>query len=101
MTGPEETTSSQKNCIRIMCEYSSNGVWSCVGDFAQEFGNVPELSWMFDHDAHAALGLFIARLVKYELPDWTVFYFDARKVTNSHNQPREEFEYEIILDRLT
>lgn len=51
-------------------------------------------------NARAALGLFVARLVKRELPDWTVIYFDetAPRGDWRPRMPRDHFEYEVILN---
>lgn len=106
--------------VRIMCDYAADGVWNrkgqaCAADDLPVEANVLTMirgwqAWYeyndpaarnppMDEMAHAAFGLFIARLVKRALPDWTVVYFDHGKDTKGWRpgHPRDHFEYEIIL----
>lgn len=99
--------------VRILCDYGCEGVWNIRGE-ACDINDLPVksdlaamiLAWQtwfehsepglkspipFDNGAHAAFGLFLARRVKEELPDWTVVYFDAAR-------SRHDSEYEIILN---
>ncbi|MFZ5735517.1 MAG: hypothetical protein ACOY6K_01365 [Pseudomonadota bacterium] len=107
--------------VRIMCDYSAEGVWDKQGrSVSAEDLPVPSdihrmlLGWQewyeaadstdadrlpFDGAAHAAFGLYIARRVKRALPDWTVIYFDESKLPprGAPDLPRHVFEYEIHL----
>lgn len=114
-------TLNREKWVRIMCDFTADGVWDKEGRSCH-FDELPistEIKTMiagwqawyehndhsgmtrwFDARAHAAFGLFIARLVKRELPDWTVTYFDdAAPRSDWHpGMPRDHFEYEIILN---
>lgn len=106
--------------VRIMCDYSADGVWDSRGaacdaaDLPVSSGTLAmirgwqawyehaassDMSHLFDDAGHAAFGLFVARCVKRELPDWTVIYLDDSKPRNGWQpgEPRDHFEYEIIL----
>ena len=58
----------------------------------------------FDLDIFSADGLKLAQLVKKELPDWTVIYFDellseisiTREVRFNVTSPRASYEYEVV-----
>jgi hypothetical protein len=65
-----------------------------------EHNDASAMTRWVDNAAHAAFGLFIARSVKRALPDWTVIYLDESKPRNDWQlgQPRDHFEYEIILN---
>lgn len=98
--------------VRIMCDFSATGVWDKDGCSCalEELPVTPivkimiegwqawyecsigcaETKW-FDPKAHAAFGLFVARLVKSDLPEWTVIYFDESSAEG------ETLQYEIIL----
>jgi hypothetical protein len=111
--------------VRVMCDHSADGVWIQDGSpgRADELPVAPDLiarirAWQHDYemlpekpggpvdqatfDALHALfarnGLEIACDLKAALPDWTVVYFDERKLTGSPDQSRAEFEYEITTD---
>lgn len=115
-----EDTLKREKWVRIMCEFSANGVWDKQG-YARHFDEMPisadlksmiagwqewyehsehsAMTRWFDAQAHAAFGLFIARLVKRQLPDWTVIYFDeAAQGAKSLGMSRDRFEYEINID---
>jgi len=106
--------------VRIMCDYSAEGVWDRHGAACRaadlpvsaetlamlhgwqawyEHAAGSPMTPVFDDVAHAALGLFVARCVKRELPDWTVVYFDDAKPRDGWEpgMPRDHFEYEIVL----
>jgi len=116
----DEDYLSQEKWVRVMCDVSANGVWDKEG-CARHFDELPisadlksmiagwqewyehsdhsAMTRWFDTEAHAAFGLFIARLVKHQLPDWTVIYFDeAAYDTKSLGASRDRFEYEIEID---
>ena len=118
MSEPDEPPFATERWVLIMCDYTAEGVWdrrgrACAVDDLPVADNIramirgwqewyeysdlrPETCW-FDLEAHAAFGLFIAKLVKQSLPDWTVVYFDESKPTNNWQpgEPRDHFEYEI------
>ena len=103
--------------VRIMCDYSADGVWrkDGAGTSAEELPISSALlarlrAWQETYerldpvfpegrDLTAEIAAFsedgrqIARAVKWELPDWTIVYFDEER-SGSHI-PREVFEYEI------
>ena len=107
--------------VRIMADYSADGVWhrdGCSGD-ADGLPVGKDLvarirtwqSWYdasaptsaddasdWDSAAFAAEGLAIARAVKAELPDFTVIYFDEHRARFADPKgSRSAFEYEIRL----
>ena len=92
MTDDDDILNREKS-VRIMCEYTCEGVWhrqgrECGADRLPVDGSTremlagwqawyeesnrddssPLLPW-FDRSAHVAFGLFIARRVKHQLPD--------------------------------
>ncbi len=113
----DEGVLNRTKWVRIMCDFSANGIWDKQG-YSCHFDELPvsadvksmiagwqewyehsehsEMSHWFDAGAHAAFGLFIARLVKRQLPDWTVIYFDeAAYLDRLPGTQRDQFEYEI------
>lgn len=102
--------------VRVMADYAATGLWDKEGvnisvdtvpisrALAFELG-----AWQSHYDLladgpewderrkqhHAKWGLRIAQWVKEELPEWTVIYFDESKLRLGHDQPRDEFEYEV------
>src|SRR5687767_10881130 len=100
----------EERFVRIMCDYTAEGVWHKDG-----LGAAAELpvdatlierilrwqAWFetalyddnFDDSAFAAEGLAIAKAVKDALPDWTVVYFDQARA--DLDAPRDTYEYEI------
>lgn len=123
MDNPQNSLTADK-WVRIMCDYDADGVWdrgggACAADDLPVDANIVTMirgwqAWYehndpsdphrmtrwVDNAAHAAFGLFIARSVKRALPDWTVIYFDGGKPTKDWQlgQPRDHFEYEIVLN---
>ena len=107
--------------VRVMAEYSSDGLWSrdglmmsrrdlpvsralrerhaewCLWYEQSEFFFGPEQrTAVFDVEAFAAEGLAIARAVKAELPDWTVVYYDEAAAQRAGlDAPRWVFEYAV------
>lgn len=114
--------------IRVMPDYCSNGIWHRDGmhaeadelpvskellerlarwsdwynindDFLLAAERKNKLSWAeFDKE-----GLSIAYAIKRELPDWTVVWFDERKLMTlircgHRNVPRSSYQFEILLD---
>lgn len=99
--------------VRIMCDFSAEGVWDRSGAPAdpselpvsdlvrQRLGlwqeryelEADSSSWDDVRGSFTAEGLEIARLVKIELPDWTVVYFDEAQA--ALNAPRSLYEYEV------
>ena len=97
--------------VSVMADYSSDGLWCqdgvmmdradlpisselaekhaawCQRFEASEFYLSEEERQSFDVAVFAEDGLEIARAIKAELPEWSVFYFDERKSINP--------EYEI------
>jgi hypothetical protein len=108
-------TFTDERWVRIMCDYSADGVWHKDG----AAGNADQLpvdkmlvarirrwqDWWescldrnsgFDVDGFSSEGLSIAQAVKLALPDWTVIYFDQAAVKHAgRHAPRNVFEYEI------
>ena len=112
--------------VRIMCDSAASGIWDIEGCACHPAslpvsGNVRAMlagwqAWyehddfmepnpFYDREAHAAFGRFIARMVKRELPDWTVIYYDETAPRNGGQaqvwrpgQPRDHFEYEITAE---
>jgi hypothetical protein len=110
--------------VRIMCDYSADGVWARNGGGAMledlpvsadlrarirawqdwyekysypDFSNAP---LGFDIDAFSIEGLAIANAVKAELPDWTVVYHDEAKAAPRYRPPytdvpRAHYQYEV------
>jgi len=108
---------NREKWVRIMCDFSADGVWdkegrACSADELPipthvktmiggwqawyEHSDHSDMTPWFDASAHAAFGLFIARLVKRSLPDWTVIYFDEAEYRPG--KARTAFEYEILLN---
>ncbi|MDE2577990.1 MAG: hypothetical protein KGL46_04215 [Hyphomicrobiales bacterium] len=112
----DEDILNREKWVRVMCDYYAEGVWDAAGracsaqnlPVSQDIRNML-LGWQawfdwhdpappsarvgqFDHAAHNAFGLFIARRIKEALPDWTVVFFDELK------GDRDSFQYEITLD---
>lgn len=116
----DEDTLGQEKWVRVMCDFTAHGLWDkhgCPCHFDElpvsaeiksmiagwqewyEHSDDCEMSRWFDVRAHAAFGLFIARLVKRQLPDWTVIYFDeAAYLDRQPGTSRDQFEYEIDID---
>jgi hypothetical protein len=113
---PEDLPFTEERWVRIMADYSADGVWhrDGCGDSADELPVGADLiarirrwqAWYeqddprdpdarFDVEAFAAEGRAIAQAVKAALPDWTVVYFD--EAACRRGGPRETFEYEITL----
>lgn len=112
MNENDNSLTSQK-WVRVMCDFSATGIWNRQGQSCElsdlpaypivitmlkgwqawyEFSTgCPESRW-FDIDAHAKFGLFIARVIKNDLPDWTVIYHDESRAVEDGP------EYEITLD---
>ncbi len=112
----------EERWVRIMCDFSAEGVWHRNGAAGsleglplsvglqtmiriwQAWYELSDLSdaasaEVFDVAAHAAFGLCIARMVKRQLPAWTVVYHDENRSGGwQPGQPRDAFEYEITLD---
>jgi hypothetical protein len=114
--------------VRIMPEYSCDGVWDIEGNScgAEELPISPALverlrRWQACYEAiedavqeedrlhresdwtnFSAEGRAIARAVKAELPNWTVFYFDEARACvvplDRKRRLRSTVEYEILLD---
>lgn len=110
--------------VRIMCDYSADGVWAKNGGAAMlsslpvspdllgrirrwqdwfETSPIDDSGWP-DIDAFCEEGEEIARVVKAALPDWTVVYFHEAKYEavwkglsckERKNVPRDRYEYEI------
>lgn len=122
MSDDLEKPFAQERWVRVMCDFSAEGVWHRNGA-AGSLDGLPlseglrtmilgwqawyELSDMsdaasaelFDVAAHAAFGLCIARMIKRELPAWTIGYHDeSRSGAGQPGQRRDAFEYEITLD---
>jgi len=109
----EEMAFCGQRWVRIMCDVCADGVWDIEGasagadDLPITLDLLSRLwAWQawydrdydeedhsFDREAFAAEGLATARAVKAELPDWTVIYFDERRLGG---QPRSAFEHEIL-----
>lgn len=68
--------------LKAWCEWYEKNDWLLLSNFP----------WV----AFGEEGLEIAKLIKAELPDWTVIYFDesAALLSSSQDAP-EPFEYEI------
>jgi hypothetical protein len=122
MQADEENSLTRQKWVRIMADFSADGVWNKQGQLC-DLDGLPvsgELkkrisAWMdwfdraadrtdrnaipFDVRAFTKQGLDIARDVKRELPDWTVVYFDEEKSNESVRdgalENRSHFEYEI------
>lgn len=117
----EDGTFSEEQWVRIMPDYSADGVWhrdGCAGD-ADELPVGKDLvarirvwqSWYessisrdydaapdWDSVAFAKEGLAIAQAVKAALPHFTVIYFDEHKARSADpSTPFSAFEYEIDL----
>jgi hypothetical protein len=111
---PEE--SFPDKWVKIMGDSCSSGVWNSMDEncdeedlpvslalrerlrrWAKWYDEVEGLIYeqgYTDFGPFAAEGLAIARAVKAELPDWTVFYFDESKAYSK--QPRETYDYEVL-----
>ncbi|WP_052341802.1 hypothetical protein [Salinarimonas rosea] len=104
--------------VKIMCDYSAEGVWMRGGAVAldgfpvsenlkarlrgwqryYEMNAAPETEVFFDVALFSRVGLDIARAVKAELPDWTVVYFDeALLAAAPESAPKSAYIYEIVL----
>lgn len=122
MQADEENSLTRQKWVRIMADFSADGVWNKQGELC-DLDGLPisgDLKnriaiWMdwYDCDADSTdlnaspfdvrlftkQGLDIARDVKRELPDWTVIYFDEEKSNESIQdgliENRNHFEYEI------
>lgn len=108
----------EEKWLLLMCDTSAEGVWDRRG----AAGGVDELllserlktlilAWQSWHDwaddihfdqvfdqpfeGVAALGYFIARLVKRELPDWTIVYSDRVKWRHGVERQQHAYKYEI------
>ncbi|MGJ0532784.1 hypothetical protein [Methylocystis sp.] len=114
--------------VRVMADYSCDGVWDIEGNSCgvEELPISPALverlgRWQAQYEAiedaldeenrlrresdwtnFSAEGLAIARAVKAELPGWTVFYFDEARACVAYldgkRQRPSAVEYEILLD---
>lgn len=107
--------------VRIMCDFAADGVWDkdglsrCADELPLHFTILDMIrGWQewyefsdradsgyppFDLEAHSAFGLFIARMVKRALPDWTVVYYDEHKAASLGREgPRRQWEYEILIE---
>jgi len=109
--------------IRIMCDYSADGVWAKNGGSASAY-ELPVDLWLIarirgwqawyerfdcmsveppaDIEAFALEGLAIARAVKAALPEWTIIYFDEAQWYQGERRPgrpRSEYEYAITRDQ--
>jgi hypothetical protein len=102
--------------VRIMCDFSADGVWARTGGAAMpedlpvsvglhkrirawqdwyerharpdpEFSSAPP---GFGIDAFSSEGLAIAKAVKAELPDWTVVYHDEARAEPQYREPYVE-----------
>jgi hypothetical protein len=123
-----KATSELDMFIRVMPDYSSNGIWHRDGTHAEpdELPVSPELlkrlarwaDWYnvnddylpeaerknrLDWPAFEREGVAVAYAIKQELPDWTVLWFDERKLATlirvGHvDIPRSAFEFEVLLD---
>lgn len=112
MNTAENPLTSEKY-VYLMSEYSTEGIWSrkrgpcsveClpvspdVWDMLRgwqawyEFDVTCEEHRWFDAQAQAAFGLFISRIVKSQLPDWTVMFFDWLLENGSSNPRKIEVE---------
>jgi hypothetical protein len=120
---PDEGNSlTRQKWVRIMADFSADGVWNKQGQLC-ELDCLPVSgalkarisAWMdwFDRGADRSdrtaipfnvrifteEGLQIARDVKRELPDWTVVYFDEERsnewIYHRRVGDRSYFEYEI------
>jgi hypothetical protein len=114
--------------VRVMTDYSCDGVWDIEGNScgAEELPISPALverlhRWQACYEAidgaiqdedrlhresdwtkFSAEGLAIARAVKAELPGWMVFYFDEFRACvvplDGKRRRPSTVEYEILLD---
>ncbi|MFZ5426792.1 MAG: hypothetical protein ACOZEN_07440 [Thermodesulfobacteriota bacterium] len=110
--------------LKVMADFCAEGLWTSSGslspyslplsdDLRERF-----IAWNwwydleyegrdkdFDMDAFVSEGLGIAKQLKRELPDWTIFYFDEAEFLRSFNLEQETGQkpdlgrrcYEIIL----
>jgi hypothetical protein len=108
-----ERTLADDSWVRIMADYSADGVWAKDGaaETADELPISDELrarlrAWQrwFDVEADSdyfnAVGFSeegrqIALAIKSELPNWTVVYFDEAR---SRQVPGPAYQYEIFTD---
>lgn len=120
MIDKDDILNSEK-WVRVMCDFCADGIWDKKGRACHpsdlpvsaeiktmlagwqawyEHNDHSKTTRWFDVDAHANFGHFIARLVKQELPDWTVIYHDeaAPSLDWSPGMPRDHFEYEINIE---
>lgn len=112
----------EERWVRIMCDFSAEGVWHQNGAAGsldglplsvglqamirgwQAWYELSDLSdaastEVFDVATHAAFGLCISRMVERELPAWTVVYHDEGRAAGwQPGQRRGALEYEITLD---
>jgi hypothetical protein len=117
----DDSSFTTERWVRIMCDYSADGVWhsdgasGCAEGLPVEEALIERIrqwqAWFetyepwednpaeFDIEAFSAEGLAIAKAVKAALPDWTVIYFDEAALARaSRKAPRHVYEYEISLD---
>lgn len=111
-------TEYQEKWVRVMADYDADGIWRKDGCM-MSIDDLPvsrQIAWnlgcwqavhdRYDHEGpmdkktlawFAESGRQIAKRIKQELPDWTVIYFDSQRFDiERDNQPRAEFEYEIV-----
>jgi hypothetical protein len=128
MSEIDEDLLNRHRWVRVMADYSCDGVWDIEGNScgAEELPISPALVerlrlWQAHYEAiedavdeenrrhresdwtkFSAEGLAIARAVKAELPGWTVFYFDEAKACvvpfDGKRRRPSAVEYEILLD---
>lgn len=107
--------------VKIMADYSSTGLWDKDGlNIEHDCLNLSEntlfqlkkwVEWYeknnswndpkyivnsFDMPSFAQAGLNVAKLIKKELPDWTIVYFD--EYTFELNYRKREFTQEISVN---
>jgi len=51
---------------------------------------------LFDLKSFSDLGFAIAKMIKHDLPDYEIVYFDEWAMTQHNRQARSKYEYEIL-----
>jgi hypothetical protein len=124
----EENLLVKYKWVRIMCDYSADGLWDRDGSantvdelpvsedlkqrirtWQESYDAIDDDPWkqppVTDWSEFAKVGLEIAKSVKLNLPDWSIFYFDEQKYFEKPfedyiptKRSRKYYEYEIIID---
>ncbi|HET8688534.1 MAG TPA: hypothetical protein VFM18_18125 [Methanosarcina sp.] len=113
--------------VKLMSDYSSSGLWHSDG-VMMEASDLPVskdlqeqiAEWVREYDLyntsyrgevsedqfnlgwHSAQGIDIAKNIKRELPDWTVFYFNewlmerTPELKKQRGEDRDYYNYEIV-----